>query len=61
MNYKNFEDWFDERENYSSRSDRFIEEWDVGMDPARMVQWLKAAWECARMDDVRDKFESECG
>jgi hypothetical protein len=61
MKYKNFEDWFDERENYSSRSDRFIEEWDVGMDPARVIQWLNAAWECARMDDVRDKFESECG
>ena len=61
MNYKNFEDWFNERENFSFRSDRFLEEWDNGMDPERVTQWLKAAWECARMDDVKDRFESECG
>ena len=46
--YENFEDWFDELENYSLRSDRFYEEWHTGHGSDRFIEWLKAAWNCAR-------------
>ncbi len=45
--YEKFEHWFNEIENYSLRSDRFYEEFQ-NMDPKRAIEWLKAAWECAR-------------
>ena len=31
----------DEIENYGTRYERFLEEWDHGMDIARMEEWLK--------------------
>lgn len=46
MKYSNFEDWFNEIENYGLRSERFYEEFP-NIDP-RMIEWLKASWECAR-------------
>jgi hypothetical protein len=66
MKYKNFDEWFNERENFGTRAERFYEEMQhmtnehAAHSPCA-IEWLKAAWECARMDDVRDRFESECG
>ncbi len=51
MKYKDFDAWIDDIENYGTRYERFLNEWDTGMDPTRMVEWLKAAWECARMEN----------
>lgn len=50
MKYEKFTDWFDEFENYSMRSDRFFDELQ-NMTPARIVEWLQAAWECAREEE----------
>ena len=53
MNYKNFEDWFNERENFSTRSDRFLEEWDNGISVERMKEWLKAAYDMGLEHNVQ--------
>jgi hypothetical protein len=58
--YKNFNQWFHEHENYGMRSERFYEEFQ-NMTPQRAVEWLQAAWECARQNDVKDAFERESG
>jgi hypothetical protein len=50
MKYEKFDDWFWETENYSTRGDRFYEEFR-NMTPERAFEWLKAAWECARMEE----------
>jgi hypothetical protein len=50
MKYDTFNEWFDEFENYSMRSDRFFEEFS-GMTPQRAIEWLEAAWNCARMEE----------
>jgi hypothetical protein len=42
----NFYDWFHEIENYGLRAERFYDDLSRAMDdPARMVQWLKVAYE----------------
>lgn len=46
--YETFDDWFYEIENYGTRSERFFEEWDNGMDPKRMIEWLIAAYDCGK-------------
>lgn len=46
MNYKSFEDWFNEIENFSTRGERFFEELSY-MTPQRAEEWLRAAWSCA--------------
>lgn len=51
MKYKEMEDWLSEIENFGTRYERFLEEWDNGMDEKRMKQWLQAAWDCARMEE----------
>ena len=43
-----FEDWFDEIENFSLRSERFfsdLNEYEPGINPEIVVKWLKAAFE----------------
>lgn len=47
--YPEFNDWFNEVENYGTRSERFYEELQ-SITPARAVEWLQAAWECSRKD-----------
>jgi hypothetical protein len=48
--YKTFDDWFDEIENYGMRMERFHEEFAMldYVKRQRMIEWLQAAWECAR-------------
>jgi len=48
--YKTFDDWFDEIENYGMRMERFHEEFSMldYVKRQRMIEWLQAAWECAR-------------
>jgi hypothetical protein len=58
--YKDFNSWFHEVENYGMRSERFYEEFQ-DMTPQRAIEWLRAVWECARNDEVRAKFDEECG
>jgi hypothetical protein len=45
MNYDTFEDWFDELESFSLRSERFFA--DSKRD-AETVRWLRAAFEAGR-------------
>jgi hypothetical protein len=56
--YRRFEDYFDEIENYATRGERFYDEFSVSMTPQRAVEWLRAAFECARQtvkdDDIND-------
>ena len=40
-----YEQWMNEIENYSTRYDRFLDEWDNGMDSKRMEEWLKSAYQ----------------
>lgn len=49
--YKKFEDWFEEIENYGMREERFHEEFSMldHVKRERMIEWLRAAWDCARM------------
>jgi len=39
-----YNEWMNEIENYSTRYDRFLEEWDNGMSVERMEEWLEAAY-----------------
>lgn len=47
-NYKNFDDWFNELEGYSFRSERFFCETKCP-DPFKqkeiLTEWLKTAWQ----------------
>lgn len=54
MKYKEFDDWFWEIENYATRGERFYDELKA-MDEKRALEWLKAAWECARDQQVSDE------
>ena len=49
--YKKFEDWFEEIENYGTRGERFDDEFSMlgEVKRERMIEWLRAAWDCARM------------
>jgi hypothetical protein len=47
-------DWLEETENYSTRYERFLEEWDTGMSTERMIEWLQSAWDCAREGEKND-------
>lgn len=60
MTYNTFDEWLYEIENYGTRFERFLNEWDDGMNEKRALEWLRAAWMCARQDDVREQFEREC-
>ena len=56
--YEKFEDWFQEIENYSFRSDRFFQHLDlIQEDPHLRNQflenWLRAAWESGRNPEDR--------
>ena len=50
--YETFEDWFDEIENYGTRSERFLSTLpnDIMLSDS-MIQWLRAAFDCGREDD----------
>ena len=50
--YETFEDWFDEIENYGTRSERFLSTLpnDIVLSDS-MIQWLRAAFDCGREDD----------
>ena len=39
-----YEEWMNEIESYGTRFERFLNEWDNGMDVNRMEEWLKAAY-----------------
>ena len=39
-----YEEWMNEIENYGTRRERFLEEWDHSMSDERMEEWLKAAY-----------------
>ena len=45
---KPLRDWLDEIENYGTRWERFLNEWDTGMTPERMIEWLYAAYEIGK-------------
>jgi hypothetical protein len=40
-----FEEWMFEIENYGTRMERFLEEWDNGMSEKDIMKWLKAAYQ----------------
>ncbi len=51
--YNTFEDWFDELEKFSFRSERWTETMDMyskkDIINTKAIEWLKAAFECGRM------------
>lgn len=51
---KAFTDWLDEIENYGTRHERFLDEWDMGMSPERMMQWLYAAYTIGKNSNAND-------
>ena len=53
--YKTFDDWFEEIENYGMRLERFHDEFSAldHIKRQRMIEWLQAAWECAREQKER--------
>jgi hypothetical protein len=53
--YKTFDDYFDELENFSMRGDRFHEEFQAldYIKRDRMIEWLKAAFECGREKEAK--------
>jgi len=52
--YPNFEDWFDELERYSFRSERFRETMEMygNENIEKIMPWLRAAFECGREWDT---------
>lgn len=59
--YPKFEDWFDELEKFSFRSERFFE--TMGMydnkNTEQIIIWLKAAFECGRMKKGEDEIHPD--
>jgi hypothetical protein len=51
-----FNEWLNEIENYGTRHERFLEEWDNGMDDKRMMQWLKAAYQMGLEHNQQNKL-----
>ena len=48
MNYDTFEDWFDELESFSLRSERFFVVLEQDVSYNEMVRWLRAAFDAGR-------------
>ena len=53
--YETFDDWFDETENYSFRSERFFQHLEaiIEDEPRRtefITNWMRAAFESARLE-----------
>jgi hypothetical protein len=57
--YETFDDWFNELEGFGMRSERFLDEL-VNIHPSRAIEWLQAAWECARMESEKQCWCYEC-
>ena len=55
MKYKDFDAWFDEIENYGMRGERFHGEFFMVEYErrTRMIEWLQAAGDCARMKEEK--------
>lgn len=54
MKYKEMNDWLFEIENYGTRMERLYEElgpFDDLKQYTRLLAWLDAAWNCARMKE----------
>jgi hypothetical protein len=51
MKYKDFDEWFNELllYDFATRGERFYDEVQH-MTNERAIEWLKAAWACARME-----------
>lgn len=55
--YETFEDWFDEVENYGTRSERFLSVLpDDIMLSDSMILWLRAAFDCGREKDYNENI-----
>ena len=48
MTYDTFEDWFDELESFSLRSERFLVDVERNKPDQVMIEWLRAAFEAGR-------------
>lgn len=51
-----YDEWMNEIENYGTRRERFLNEWDNGMSDERMEEWLKAAY-CMGMEHMESEHE----
>ena len=51
--YETFDHWFQEIENYGMRMERFYDEFGQYTGRERMIEWLRAAWECSREEEVK--------
>ena len=48
-----YNEWMNEIENYATRYDRFLEEWDNGISVERMQEWLEAAYDMGLKHNVQ--------
>lgn len=53
-----FEEWLSEIENYGTRYERFLEEWDHGISVERMKEWLKSAYEMG-LEEGKNRIYNE--
>lgn len=51
--YNTFEEWFDEIENYATRGERFLDEFDNPEHQRRAIEWLRSAFECGQSGPQR--------
>lgn len=51
--YEKFEDWFNELECFCLRSERFFDDVDSNVSRSEHMEWLRAAFESARL--TKDK------
>ena len=54
-----FEEWMYEIENYGTRMERFLSEWDNGMSDKDIMKWLKAAYEMGVEHALKNRIDNE--
>jgi hypothetical protein len=61
VNYEKFEDWFDELENFSFRSERFFQHLELTKTPHERREfcelWLRTAFEMGRYQKMKKEFK----
>lgn len=54
--YNTFSEYLYEIENYGTRYERLMEEWDNGMTVERMMEWLNAAYNAGNGAQLTNQF-----
>jgi hypothetical protein len=62
MKYKEMNDWLFEIENYGTRIERLYEDlgpFDDIKDYSRLLVWLQAAWDSAKLQEEESEIDIE--